>query len=279
MSSPLPSFLPLNDFFDHKFRSNKDARFGRLFYLFGDPRALGYYFNIFSGNFMSHSSSSDKYFDYLQAVKDLCGNLCLSLRVFRSIKIDEVGFALAHAQNKDSRFGRWASMTPLRFEDGALATRVTRPVKARLQGKVIAVGTSERYYKTPRVLSRDGKTELKYILTIVQPRFHNLSVEEKIDTLIHELYHISADFNGDVRRFPGRNWQHGSKARYNLICQSLRKEWLQSDPEPRYYEFLQWRFNELLERFGGIRGYTYPQIKLVEISREEAIRLNPKLRQ
>ena len=170
-------------------------------------------------------------------------------------------------------------MTPLRFEDGALATRVTRPVKARLQGKVIAVGTSERYYKTPRVLSRDGKTELKYILTIVQPRFHNLSVEEKIDTLIHELYHISADFNGDVRRFPGRNWQHGSKARYNLICQRLRKEWLQSDPEPRYYEFLQWRFNELLERFGGIRGYTYPQIKLVEISREEAIRLNPKLRQ
>ena len=136
---------------------------------------------------MNQSSSTEKYFDYLQAVKELCGNLCYSLRVFRSIKIDEVGFALAHAQNKESRFGRWASMTPLRFEDGALAIRVTRPIKARRLGKVFTVGTTERYYKTPRVLSRDGKTELKYILTIVQPRFHNLSVEEKIDTLIHEL--------------------------------------------------------------------------------------------
>ncbi len=228
---------------------------------------------------MNQSSTTESYFDYLQAVKDLCRNLCFSLRVFRSIKIDEVGFALAQAQNKNSRFGRWASMTPLRFEGGALATRITRPIKSRFLGKVITVGTAERYYKIPRVLSRDGRTELKYILTIVQPRFHNLSVEEKIETLIHELYHISADFNGDVRRFPGRNWQHGSKARYNAICQSLRKEWLQGDPDPRYYDFLKWRFDQLLEQFGVIRGYSYPQIKLVEISKEEAIRLNPKLRQ
>ena len=36
------------------------------------------------------------------------------------------------------------------------------------------------------------------------PRFCDQSLDEKLSTVMHELWHISPAFDGDIRRLPGR---------------------------------------------------------------------------
>ncbi len=216
-------------------------------------------------------------FNYPVAMKELCRDACRRLPTFRHIDVEKIGFSLGRANNRDSRYGRWAWITPLFFEGGALATAVEKKRRLRFGEASIKVGSVVKYYKCPVVLSPDRKTRLKYLFSIMTPRFYNLTVEEKLETIMHELYHIDETFNGDVRRFPGRNWQHGSKKRYSEICLNLKEKWLASDPDPRLYNFLQWNEEQLFERYESIIGWRYPGIKLIEITFDEAVKLNPKL--
>lgn len=216
-------------------------------------------------------------FDYSIALKELCRDICARLSEFRRIDVDRMGFGVAKASNRDSKYGGWASMTPLLFEGGAAATVKKRRVRARTMDGRFAVAEVARFFKTPNVLSPDRHTRLLYIFTIMTPRFYNLTVEEKLTTVMHELYHVHPSFNGDIRRFPGRNWQHGSKERYEAVCRKLKDEWLAFDPDPRLYNFLQWNYKQLLERYDRINSWRYRKIKLIEIERDEAIRLNPDL--
>ena len=50
--------------------------------------------------------------------------------------------------------------------------------------------------------------EMLYILKFYLPRFQNEPFEEKLTTIFHELWHISSDFNGDIRRHSGRCYVH-----------------------------------------------------------------------
>ena len=61
-----------------------------------------------------------------------------------------------------------------------------------------------------------------YIVYFLVPRFFNLPLREKLITIFHELYHVSPGFDGDIRRFPGRNYAHGaSRKRYNAEMAGL----------------------------------------------------------
>lgn len=221
---------------------------------------------------------ADSTLDYPLALKELCRDVCRRLPEFRHIDVERMGFSLARANNRGSKFGRWASMTPLLFEGGTLATALVHNMRVRTPSGVAKIGAVTKYYKIPEVVSPDRKHRLMYIFTIMTPRFYNLTVEEKLETIMHELYHVDPAFNGDVRRFPGRNWKHGSKGQYDAVCRKLRSDWLGQDPDPRLYSFLQWNYRQLFEHFDSIRGWRYPGIKLIEIGREEAIRLNPALK-
>ena len=43
-----------------------------------------------------------------------------------------------------------------------------------------------------------------YLVTFCLPRFLDQDFDDKFVTLFHELYHISPDFDGDLRRHDGR---------------------------------------------------------------------------
>src|SRR5512139_3433643 len=97
--------------------------------------------------------------------------------------------------------GTYAKIHPLRFAGGHGTMEFRRGMK-----KVT--------YVMPAV-SHKG-IDMLYIVYFLVPRFLNLSLCEKLITIFHELYHISPEFNGDIRRFPGKNYAHGSsRKKYN----------------------------------------------------------------
>lgn len=48
-----------------------------------------------------------------------------------------------------------------------------------------------------------------YLIEYTVPSFIDLTLREKICTIMHELYHISPLFNGELRLFNGKNCLHG----------------------------------------------------------------------
>ncbi|WP_318258330.1 putative metallopeptidase [Geobacter anodireducens] len=92
--------------------------------------------------------------------------------------------------------GTYARIHPLRFPGGA------RSVERR-RGRHTWVSTM------PTIVHR--QVEILYIIYFLVPRFLDLSLREKLITVFHELYHISPAFDGDIRRFPGRNYAHAAR--------------------------------------------------------------------
>jgi hypothetical protein len=134
----------------------------------------------------------------------------------------------------------------MRFEGGALFTR--------RRGRVYTV---RRMYKP------DG-TELLYILTFYMPRFMDVDLIEKLSTVLHELWHISPEFNGDIRRFPGRCYAHSSSQKeYDADMDRMAIRWLATNPPESVYEFLKYRFDELTQQHGTIFGARIRHPKLV----------------
>jgi len=219
-------------------------------------------------------------FDYTGALRVLCRDICSKVKEFRNIDTEKIGYSFSVARNKSSRYGRWASMTPLRFKDGSLVAFKERKIFSvdPILGQKVAY-VQRRYFKAQTVCVSDSKSPLLYIFNVTAPRFMDeLSFREKIETVMHELYHIDPKFNGDVRRFPGRNWQHGSKVKYEAKSKSLADEWLASDPDPKIFEFLKYKVRDFCEKFGGLHGTKFSKIPLIPIKEEEAFKLDPSLK-
>ena len=133
-------------------------------------------------------------------------------------------------------WGVQARLTPLRFEGGASVER-----------------RRGRLWTVQRV-THQGCDAL-YILTFFLPRFLNLSFEEKMITVFHELYHISPQFNGDIRRFGGACYMHtGSQKGYDRQMAVFAKEYLQSQAPEELVRFLRFSFPELQAHCGHVVG-------------------------
>jgi len=174
--------------------------------------------------------------NYALAVQAVCVNIVSRLPEFAAVRMERVGISFCRTRNNE-RFGVWASMSPLRFENG-LEICERNAVRWRM----------------PVLQIRKKDLPLLYVLSIYVPRFFDLSLIEKIETLVHELYHISPDFNGDIRRFPGRHYAHGNKADYQKTVSGLAKKWLATDPAPELWNFLRYDAAGLSEHYGRVYG-------------------------
>jgi hypothetical protein len=149
---------------------------------------------------------------------------------------------------KQTAYGLYASLTPMRFEDGAL------------------VGQRGRHqYTVQRLFTNDGR-EILYILTFYLPRFMEVSFRDKLTTVFHELWHVSPEFNGDLRRHPGRCYAHShSQKEYDARMEQLVDRYLALSPPESLYSFLHLRFRELHARHGRIYGTRVRRPKLLPI--------------
>jgi hypothetical protein len=94
----------------------------------------------------------------------------------------------------------------------------------------------------------------------------------KFVTLFHELYHISPEFDGDLRRHSGRCQMHShSKRAYDKHMAHLAREYLSAGADPSLHAFLRLNFAQLAHRHGRVEAVVVPRPKLLPIVAPETL--------
>jgi len=136
--------------------------------------------------------------------------------------------------------GLYAKIHPLRFAGGSLTRQLRRGRRT--------------FNCTMPVIEQRG-TEMLYVIYFLFPRFFDLPLREKLITVFHELYHVSPDFDGDIRRFPGRNYAHGSSTRkYNAAMATLVERYLTGLKDETILDFLKGDLNRLRSSHRALVG-------------------------
>ncbi len=162
--------------------------------------------------------------------------------------VDFAHVAVSFAQTKNSLpYGIFASVTPLRFKGGDLV---------RL--------ASGKRWTIQRCYDFVSGKEFLYILNFYVPRFIELTLMQKLETIVHELYHISPKFDGDVRRFKGRCFAHGaSQKKFDSVVAGLVEYWLKQNPPEEIWAFLKFRYRELTDIYGSLHGTRISPPKII----------------
>lgn len=186
-------------------------------------------------------------FDFTGRIRPVCEDM--TRRVPQLAHIDFALVAVSFRQaRKAVAHGMYASLTPLRFAGGAIST-----VRGR------------REWRIQRLEDASGR-EMLYILNFYLPRFLDLQFREKLTTIVHELWHINPQFNGDLRRFGGRCYAHsGSQKKFDAKAERLADDWLSLTPPLELYDFLHHDFRKLNDLYGPIYGTKIPAPKLIPL--------------
>jgi hypothetical protein len=180
----------------------------------------------------------------------LIGEIVVRVEEFRHVDPSRVMVCVATTRGGGVH-GTYAKIHPLRFENGARTTLVKRR-----RGSV-------RCEITP-VMRQE--IEMLYIIYVLVPRFLNLALRDKLITIFHELYHISPAFDGDIRRFPGKNYAHGSsRKKYNDLMAQLVDRYLEHPGHVSGVDFLEGDMAALRARCGSLVGrrLAAPKLRIV----------------
>lgn len=126
--------------------------------------------------------------------------------------------------------------------------------------------------KSPEV--RIGGRQIEYMISFVLPRFCGQSLSRsrkkehypdadgwvaKLDTVVHELYHIDP-LEAGIRRLERADGTYSPRSHgpgfYEQVALMVRS-YLESNPDPEVYDFLRYDFGELEKRYGGVVGTTF----------------------
>jgi len=186
-------------------------------------------------------------FDFTTHMRALCEDICRRLPEFSHIEMDQVTVAVCQTRKRVAH-GMYASLTPMRFENGEL------------------VGAKRgRQYSFQRLYDEAGREQL-YILSFYLPRFMEVDFLEKLSTVIHELWHINPEFDGDLRRHAGRCYAHShSRDIYDAQMEQLAKRYLATSPPEHLTRFLHLTFGQLQQRHGIVFGLKVPRPRLLPV--------------
>jgi hypothetical protein len=119
-----------------------------------------------------------------------------------------------------------------------------------------------------------GTRDVKYMLSFSLPRFCDQSLDRsrkerfyqgadawiaKLDTVVHELYHIDPDLAG-IRRIEREDGTYSANCHGQDFFEQVAvmvQTYLDSKPSPAIYEFLRDDFTALEARHGGIVGTSF----------------------
>lgn len=184
-------------------------------------------------------------FDFTLHMRRLCHDLASRLPELRHIDMSRVGVSFSQTRSVAGH-GLYASLTPMRFAGGSRLTF-----------------RRGRTWTVQPLLDESGR-EMLYLLSFYLPRFLDQAFHHKLTTVVHELWHISPGFDGDLRRFGGRCYAHtASQKRYDAQVERLARRWLSLDPPATLYDFLRYRFGQLVRRYGKVYGTRIRTPKLI----------------
>jgi predicted metallopeptidase len=188
------------------------------------------------------------YFDFTASMRAICADMVLRLDELSHIDLSCVAICFCQARRRVSH-GTFASLTPLRFAGGATST-----------------SRRGRKYAIQRLVDPAGR-EMLYILSFYLPRFMDLPLSEKLITILHELWHISPKFDGDIRRHAGRCYAHtGSQKNYDAHMDRLARQWLAQNPPEPLWDFLKGSLEDVLQRHSGVVGIKIARPKLIPLA-------------
>lgn len=140
--------------------------------------------------------------------------------------------------------GTYAKIHGLRFPGGERSMEMRRG--------------SRRVTSTMPAIVHRG-VEMLYVVYFLVPRFLNLSWREKLITMFHELYHVSPQFDGDIRRFPGKNYAHGSsRKKYDSVVAGLVDRWLEQRDVAALPDFLREDMESIRQKHRVVVGRKLP---------------------
>jgi hypothetical protein len=184
-------------------------------------------------------------FNFTDQMRRLIADMVQRLPELSHVDLYHVAISFAQARNRSS-YGTYATLTPMRFDGGALSTN-----------------RDGRQYTVQRLYAPTGH-EILYILTFYLPRFLDVDLNQKLVTILHELWHINPRFDGDIRRHEGRCYAHSrSQEHYDAGMQELANRWLAAAPPRGLYGFLELDFRQLREQYGRVYGTRIPHPKLL----------------
>jgi hypothetical protein len=106
-----------------------------------------------------------------------------------------------------------------------------------------------------------------YVVAFCMPRFQDLSFDEKLVTVFHELFHISPRFDGDLRRHNSRYQYHThSQKGYDAHMEMLVRGYLANHPNPAVFMFLHRSFAQLWAEYGGVYALKIPRPKMIPVA-------------
>jgi hypothetical protein len=126
--------------------------------------------------------------------------------------------------------------------------------------------------KSPQVTV--GTQPIDYMISFALPRFCDQQLSRtrkqvhyaggpnwiaKLDTIIHELYHIDPERPG-IRRMERADGTESANCHGDRFFQDvvdMVRVYLDTRPDPQAYDFLQYSFGELTDEFGGVVGTTF----------------------
>lgn len=191
-------------------------------------------------------------FDFTSHMQVVCADIVSRLPELSHVDLARVTVAFCQTRKRVSH-GIYASLTPMRFKDGSLVTQ-----------------RSGRWYTLQRLYDASDREQL-YILSFYLPRFMEVGLREKISTIIHELWHVSPQFDGDIRRHQGRCYAHtGSQRNYDAQMDQLADRWLAMNPPESLYGFLRLSFRELKATHGPVIGTKVRRPSLIPLTAHQA---------
>ncbi len=191
-------------------------------------------------------------FDYSYHTKKLVGDISRRCGPLRHVDSHKILVGVSRSRN-NKRHGLQAKLVPLKFQWGR------RTIQA----------SGNWYCRIPKITYNGN--EILYVIYFCVPRFLNLSFDEKLTILFHELYHISPAFNGDIRRFPGRFYQHSrSEKKYDTIARELSEQYLHSPHSRKLTHFLRFDHETLRQKFGEVVGMSPRLPEAILFKRDKA---------
>jgi hypothetical protein len=119
-----------------------------------------------------------------------------------------------------------------------------------------------------------GNRPVKYMISFTLPRYCDQSLDRsrkerfypsaeawigKLDTVVHELYHVDPEHNGirRVMREDGTFSENCHGTRFFEEVAAMVNTYVASKPDPATYDFLSQDFKTLEKRYGGVVGTTF----------------------
>jgi hypothetical protein len=185
-------------------------------------------------------------FDFCSAVRQLSESVVANTDELRHIDVSRILFSVTQSRSRRPH-GLQARVTPLRFRGGELSRR-----------------HRGHYYQVQR-FRVDGR-DMLYLMTFCLPRFLDQDFDQKFITLFHELFHISPDFDGDLRRHKGRYRIHThSQKEYDERMADMARQYLRRGYNPDLHAFFRLNFSQLKDRHGDVVGIKVPRPKLLPL--------------